>query len=312
MSRTRRLYLPGAGFHITARTQDGVKHFIPEMRADIVNDIDEAISSFGHTLLAQIVMPNHFHIVLKQGETPLGWAMQRIMQKAVARVRRQHGGEGHVFGRPYWSCVCGNAAYLRRAIVYTHMNPCKAGLSNHPREYAWSSHNKYMAAATEPKGIRCSALHGLMLFADDAVEIKNVIHNYERFVEYCIVRRANAIPGDWLLPEGPQRFELPSAAHGDTHWAASYSMFVEPHAFTQTNTDVTTHATGLLQRIASNVDIEMLRHCGRSRTLGKVRRQVIAGLLVCGCKRTAIARCLRVSPALVSRIAGEMRFSAVR
>src|SRR5687768_11846369 len=136
MPRKRRIHLPHAGFHITARTQDGAKHFVPDMRSDIVQDIEEATSSFGHTLLAQVVMPNHFHIVLRQGETPIGWLMQRIMQRTVMRVRRQHGGEGHVFGRPYWLCVCASAAYLRRAIVYTHMNPCKAGFCEHPSDYA--------------------------------------------------------------------------------------------------------------------------------------------------------------------------------
>ena len=310
MPRKRRLHLPHAGFHITARTQDGAKHFVREMRSDIVQDIEEAASSFGHTLLAQVVMPNHFHIVLRQSETPIGWLMQRVMQRTVMRVRRRHGGEGHVFGRPYWNCVCASAAYLRRAIVYTHMNPCKAGLCEHPSEYAWSSHNKFVAVATQRKGPESAIPEGLMLFADESIELNDVVHNYKRFVDYCIVRRALAIPGDWLLPEGPQRAMLPSAAHGDAHWAAKYSMFVEPQSFTRVNVDVTTHATSLLNRIAPDLDLEAVRSVSRSRSMAKVRRQLIEGLSIVGCRGTAIARALRVSPSLVSQIVSAMRFPA--
>ena len=312
MPRKRRIHLPDAGFHITARTQNGAKHFVPEMRADIANDIEEAAASFGHTLLAHVVMPNHLHIILKQGESPLGWVMQRIMQRTVMSVRRWHGGEGHVFGRPYWACVCPNAAYLRRAIVYTHMNPCKAGLCNHPGDYPWSTHNKFVNAAREGKTSESGVPEGVMLFADDSVQLKDVIRNYIRFVDYCIVRRATGIPGDWLLPEGPQRAMLPSAAHGDSHWAATYSMFVEAQSFSRVNIDVTLHATSLLNRIAPDLHLDDVRSAGRSRIMGRIRRQLIEGLSVSGCRGTAIARALRVSPSLVSQVVSAMRFPAAR
>ncbi len=59
MPRKRRLHLPRAGFHITARTQGGAKYFHPEMRAAIAADIQQAALTVGHTLLAYVVMPNH-------------------------------------------------------------------------------------------------------------------------------------------------------------------------------------------------------------------------------------------------------------
>lgn len=311
MPRARRLHLPRAGFHITARTQDGKKLFTPEMRDDIVVDIEQALASFGHQLLAHVVMPNHVHIVLKQGDTPLGWAMQRIMQKAVNRVRRTAGGEGHVFGRPYWSSVCGSAAYLRRAIVYAHLNPCAAGLCANAKEYPWSTHNRFLRENPHTAPDR-SALHGLMLFAHNSMNIRDVVARYEEFVNYCVDRRRCGIPGDWLLPEGPNRFLLPCAAHGDSHWAGTYSTFNENTAYTRVNVDVTAHATLLLKRIDPELNLDWLRANNRSRTMSKIRRQLIAGLVSAGCRSTAIARCLRVSASLVSTVASQMRFSATR
>ena len=310
MPRKRRLHLPGAGFHITARTQNGAKHFVPEMRFAIADDIEQAMLSFGHILLAHVVMPNHFHIVAKQGEGPLAHVMQRIMQRTVARVRRAHGGEGHVFGRPYWACVCANPAYLRRAIVYTHMNPCKAELCETVDEYPWSSHHKYVRAATETIARQSSPLEGLMLFGDRTQLVADAIHNYNRFIAFCVAQRANRGPGDWLLPEGPQRELIPSAVLGDMHWSSHYSTFAEAEAFTRMNVDVSRPAETLLHRIDPILKLDDVRMAGRSRALGKVRRRLIEGLVIHGCRTSAISRFLRVSPSLVSQVATQMRVSA--
>jgi REP element-mobilizing transposase RayT len=304
MSRRRRIHLPKAGFHITARTQGGASYFTPNICSAIAADIEAAVPSFGHVLLAYVVMPNHFHLVLKQGDGPLAWVMQRIMQRAVVHVRRAFGGEGHVFGRPYWAAGCANPAYLRRAIVYTHLNPVAADLCETADAYAWSSHRTYVSgnAMREAK----------LLFADQSVDDVELRCNYLRFIDYCMFQRANRIPGDWLLPEGPNRMKLPSAALGDAHWASNYAAVAQPDTFTQLNIDVARPALMLLSRINGEVTLDMIREAGRSRTLHKIRRQLIEGLLMYGCRTMAISRCLRVSPALVSRIRRAMRVSAFR
>jgi REP element-mobilizing transposase RayT len=312
MPRKRRLHLPRAGFHITARTQGGAKYFVPEMRAAIASDVEQAALTFGHKLLAYIVMPNHFHIVLRQGEAPLAWLMQRIMQRTVARVRRAHGGEGHVFGRPYWAATCQNPGYLRRAIVYTHMNPCKAELCATADDYPWSSHRYYTGRATVGAASQSCVREGMMLFADTSLQPCDVAQNYRRFIDHCVAQRANRIPGDWLLPDGPQRHLLPSAAHGDTYWQAHYSAFNEGHAFTRINVDVSHAATSLLGRIDPMLKLDDIRMAGYSRGLAKVRNQVIEGLLVHGCRTMAISRCLRVSPSVVSTLSTRMRLRATQ
>ena len=312
MPRKRRLHLPRAGFHITARSQGGVEYFVPEMRAGIAADIENAMSSYGHTLLAYVVMPNHFHIVIRQGDAPLAWVMQRIMQRTAARVRRTHGGEGHVFGRPYWAATCKNPGYLRRAIVYTHMNPCKANLCTSADEYMWSSHRYYVAAPGAAQRSRQDMLEGIMLFADASLERDAAVRNYLRFMDHCVAQRANSVPGDWLLPDGPQRHMLPNAAQGDTYWQANYSAFNEGSSFARPNVDVSHAATSLLSRIDPCLTLDDIRTTGRSRTMGKVRRRLIEGLLVYGCRGTAISRCLNVSPSLVSTVSGRMRLLATR
>ncbi|HEY0670860.1 MAG TPA: transposase [Longimicrobiales bacterium] len=311
MPRKRRLHLPGAGFHITARTQGGTGYFVPEMRSAIADDIEQAMLSFRHTLLAYVVMPNHFHIVMRQGESPLAWVMQRIMQRTVSRVRRAHGGEGHVFGRPYWAAICNNPGYLRRAIVYTHMNPCKAELCPAVSDYTWSSHKNYIASAGATLPRQSCARAGIMLFADNSLERADAVRNYQRFIDHCVAQRADRIPGDWLLPDGPRRHLLPNTDQGDTYWQANYSTFSETSSFTKSNVDVSHAAASLLSRIDPALCLDDIRMAGRSRTMGRVRRKIIEGLLIHGCRNTAISRCLRVSPSLVSSVSTQMRFPAM-
>ena len=312
MPRQRRLHLPNAGFHITARTQNGALFFTPAIRTSIARDIVDAVPSFGHILLAYAVMPNHVHLVVKQGHTPLGWVMQRIMQRAVAHVRRTHGGEGHVFGRPYWSGTCKNPAYLRRAIVYTHLNPVKAGFCEDAADYPWSSHVRYVEFDDPDPAKHPLPWEGLVLFADRSLEVRELKRSYTRFVDFCNAQRANRIPGDWLLPEGPQRTLIPDTAHGDTYWAANYSAFAESESFTRANVDVARPAATLLSRIDADVTLDEVRFAGRSKALGKIRQQLIEGLLVFGCRTTAIARYLAVSPSFVSKVRRQMQLSAVR
>ncbi len=297
---------------MTARTQNGAKFFTPAIRTKIADDIAAAVPAFGHTLLACVVMPNHFHIVLKQGHSPLAWVMQRIMQRVVVHVRRTHGGEGHVFGRPYWSCVCANPAYLRRAIVYTHLNPVKAELCATAEDYAWSTHRTYAGLTDTGSFSKSDLCEGLVLFADTSLETHEQRRSYMRFVDFCNFQRANRIPGDWLLPEGPERTLIPSAAYGDTYWAANYSAFAETTSFTRSNVDVERPAAALLKRIAPDVTIETIRFAGRSRTAGAIRQQLIGALLVYGCRTTAIARFLLVSPSLVSKVSRAIRGAAIR
>ena len=280
------------------------------MRAAIASDVEQAAHTFGHTLLAYVVMPNHFHIVLRQGDGPLAWVMQRIMQRTVARVRRAHGGEGHVFGRPYWAATCQNPGYLRRAIVYTHMNPCKAEMCATADDYPWSSHRYYTGRAAVGAASQSCVREGLMLFADTSLKPVDVAQNYQRFIDHCVVQRANRVPGDWLLPDGPQRHLLPGAAQGDTYWQAHYSTFNEGQSFTRINVDVSHAATSLLGRIDSLLTLDDIRMAGRSRALGRVRMQLIEGLLIHGCRTMAISRCLSVSPSVVSTLATRMRLRA--
>lgn len=275
-------------------------------------DIDVAAGSAGHRVLARVIMSTHFHIILKQGGAPLGWMMQRVMQRAWIRVKKQHGVRGHVFESRYWAEPIPTSQYLRRAIVYTHLNPCEALICSEPSLYEWSSHKKYVdcAAAGLPNDVGFS--EGLLAFADLSLDSKHVVKNYLRFVEFCQARRRQGITGDWLLPGSAWFPDAPIARYGDAHWLNTYTHFDGSATGPKKTVDARTVALAALARIDRNLDIDILRFGPRLPQLREPRRQLVCAMLSAGCRPSVIARFLNISPSVVATIKSAMAFSATQ
>lgn len=255
-------------------------------------------------------MPNHFHIVAKHGDRPLGWMMQRVMLRAAIRIKRERDVSGHIFGQRYWAEPIGTPAYLRRAIVYAHLNPCKAELCAEPEQYEWSSHNSYLQfgrRTADPFG----HFDGLMSFAGESTVPEDVVANYQSFVRFYQERRKSGILGDWLLPGGLWFDRVPVAAHGDQHWQETYSSFDTVARSPRQKVPVWDLAVRILARLDPNVSLDLLRFNKRTRGLAPIRHNLIAALVTAGCGKSAIGRCLDVSPSVVSRVVSGMSKAVV-
>ncbi len=304
MPRAIRCNAPGHGHHITARTSQGIAWFVPELRDKVAEMICEAAAPCGTKVLALVVMSNHFHMVIRQGTYPLGWMMQRAMQRIAHLMQKEHDVEGHVFGRRYWSSVCAGPDYLRQAIIYTHLNPTEAQLCEEPHQYRWSSHNAFGATqALPPWAEQLAAREAKLLFANDSLHDDDVANNYMRILRYWAERRRDRVPGERYLFEPPDREAHPSARLGDKYWAQTYSHSAVAERVSLVQTDVRDRAIMVLRGLNREVDIDMLRHMGNTRALRELRRNVIAALIGYGYRHAAIARCLRVSPSVVSDVA---------
>src|SRR5262245_57762999 len=115
MSRKTRSYLPGISFHLTARTIGHEPWFDEPMRDRICAIITRAQERADVKLLAWVVMPNHFHLIVQQGRSALGQFMQPICRETALAVQRVTGREGYVFERRYREKACADADYLRDA-----------------------------------------------------------------------------------------------------------------------------------------------------------------------------------------------------
>jgi putative transposase len=145
MPGTKRPRLPGAVFHVTARTQGGDGWFCASILSEAVEILHTCMERSDASLMALGLMPNHLHLILRQGDLPLGYTMQPLLRRYAALLARTHSLRGHVFERRYFAKHCATLEHARTAIVYTHLNPFRAGLCPTPGDYPWTSHRWYAA-----------------------------------------------------------------------------------------------------------------------------------------------------------------------
>ena len=300
MARARRLHAPGCIVHITARTQGRQPWFTETIRARVADEIVMASKSSAHRVLAYVIMPNHFHLIVRQGPTPLAHLMHRVMHRAAALLRWTHKLEGHVFQRRYWSGVCLDPDYARAAVLYVHLNPCRAGLVIHPAHYEWSSHACYVDTREFSKGNSVCADLGLRLFAvDDAVS--NSREQYLQCLDYQMSL-------DTCTNSGAARpITPPPCCFGDDHWANEYAPAAANFTKPQPAISMYDVAIQLLARLDRSLTLDVVRSGTRVPRVSTIRKQLIAALIVRGFRGTAIARFFGISETAVSRVAVSLR-----
>ena len=300
MSRRLRPHIPGLAFHITARTQAKEALFAERLRGTIERHIIEGVSSSDSVLMAHTVMSNHFHIVLRQGTRPLGWVMQPIMRRIALLVQRAFDRKGHVFEGPFRAVACENADHLRRAIVYTHINPVRARMCSDACEYPWTSHARYLLDRNGG-AIALEIVHALKLFADrPECSLHDLSSAYLRYAHWRLEKDRHIEAGTGYAAREPE------SAHGDRHFAQNFCSL--PTLWRKPKADLRDKAIELLEKLAPGTSVETLRRRTLSRPGTAIRNQLIAGLLQAGYRGKQISDFLRISDSTVSAVATAMRY----
>ena len=97
----------------------------------------------GYTMYAYCLMPNHIHLLIKEGKEDLGKIFKRIGASFVYWYNLKYSRVGHLFQDRYKSEAVEDDAYLLTVIRYIHRNPVKAGLCSEPEDYCYSSFPQY-------------------------------------------------------------------------------------------------------------------------------------------------------------------------
>jgi len=102
---------------------------------------------------AWALIPNHFHILLRTGATPLSKVMRRLMTGYAVTFNKRHRRSGHLFQNRYKSVICEENAYLLELIRYIHLNPLRAKLLQDLKEldkYPWTGHSPILGHRKNP------------------------------------------------------------------------------------------------------------------------------------------------------------------
>lgn len=98
-------------------------------------------------VLCYCLMPNHFHLLLKETEDKgVSTYMQRFMNSYVRYFNTKQQRSGPLFAGPFRSVPITGDDQLLHVSRYIHLNPYVASLSDDPFTYAWSSLNEYVSS----------------------------------------------------------------------------------------------------------------------------------------------------------------------
>jgi len=122
-------------------------------------------------LLTYCLMPNHFHLILKQkSDVGISVFMKQLSNAYTQYFNAKYKRTGGLFQGRYKAARVKPDDQLSHISRYIHLDPVIAGLSKEP-EYPWSSYGEYIDSATT---LLCNRKPVLGLFAS--------IYSYKKFV----------------------------------------------------------------------------------------------------------------------------------
>jgi len=162
MARRPRVFAPGLLYHVIVRGNQRRKTFRrDEDYQGYLDRLEKYRARFRVRIYAYCLMPNHVHLLLETGTTPLAKFMQGVQQSYTQYFNRSYRKIGHLFQGRYKAIICDRDKYLLSLVRYIHLNPVRAGLSKRPEGYCYSGHKGYLMNGTA-KIIEAGPILGLL------------------------------------------------------------------------------------------------------------------------------------------------------
>ena len=151
MARKPRIHYPGAHYHVMLRGNGGMEIFGDDQdHCRLLLILQEGIERFGYRVYAYCLMNNHIHLVIQVGDVPLSRAMQNLSFRFTRCMNWRNKRTGLLFQGRYKAILVEADEYLLQLAAYLHLNPVRAGMTNDPLDYRWSSHRAYMGKESVP------------------------------------------------------------------------------------------------------------------------------------------------------------------
>ena len=94
-------------------------------------------------VLAYCLMPNHYHLLVRCQTAAVSEAMQRLSMAYTKAMNRRYNRVGSLFQGQFQAIAVASDEYLYHLTRYLHLNPVKAGLVTHPKDWEFSSYREY-------------------------------------------------------------------------------------------------------------------------------------------------------------------------
>lgn len=152
MPRGPRLVLPGVPLHLVQRGVNRQPCFhSPRDYADYLRLLVVFAAEYGCAVHAYCLMTNHVHLlVTPHRHDACARMMKQLNQCYVQRLNKCSGRSGTLWEGRFHSSLVGSDRYALACYRYVELNPVRAGLVVHPRDYYWSSYRGNAEGDADP------------------------------------------------------------------------------------------------------------------------------------------------------------------
>ena len=145
MPRSKRDRAESGIYHIMLRGINKQRIFEDEADRDrFLECLDKSLSKSSAKLYAWCLMNNHVHLLIKEGNEPVGTTVKRFGAGYVGYYNARNGRTGALFQDRFRSEAVDGSEYFLTVLRYIHQNPVKAGLCQKCGEWKYSSCNEYL------------------------------------------------------------------------------------------------------------------------------------------------------------------------
>ena len=142
MPRRARLSIPGIPWHIIQRGNNRSACFCAEEDyRRYLDTLGTLAPKYGCAVHAYVLMTNHVHLLLTpERADSAALLMKHLGQRYVQYVNRSYRRSGTLWEGRFRSCLTQSEDYVLACYRYIELNPVRASMVAHPRDYRWSSY----------------------------------------------------------------------------------------------------------------------------------------------------------------------------
>lgn len=149
--RPLRLEFPHAVYHVTnwgnarqdiVATDDDRRMFLALLA--------HVVDRYGWLCHTYCLMDNHYHLLIETPKPNLSQGMRQLNGRYTQNYNRAHRRVGHLFQGRFTAILVEKEAHLLELCRYVVLNPVRAKMVPHPRQWAWSSYRATVGEARAP------------------------------------------------------------------------------------------------------------------------------------------------------------------
>jgi putative transposase len=163
VSRKPRIQIADVVYHVGSRGVEKRPIFdvINGDRAVFLELLELTVKRYRWRCHAYCLMGNHFHLAVETPDANIAAGMQYLKGRYAAWFNKYNAREGALFERRYFGELVVTDAHAYELSRYIVLNPVRAQLCAHPRDWRWCSYAASVGAAKRPAFLHLDGLHEL-------------------------------------------------------------------------------------------------------------------------------------------------------